>query len=150
MRDSHDVPHVLVIGDITGADEYHVGDEAMVDANLTRIRAHLPEVRFTLVSQDPAYSSSIYGTHAIRPIGFASAGSDSDAQNFARLQQVVHAAELKAADQPQMGMDPSVVTMIEAVHTVDAVLISGGGNMSSTWPQHLFERVALIQIAHIL
>ena len=150
MPDNHNVPHVLVIGDIAGAEEYHVGDEAMVDANLTRLRAHLPEVRFTLISQDPAYSSMLYAAHAIKPIGFASAAPDSDAQNFARLQQVLHAAELKAADQPLVGIDPSIAAMIEAVDAVNAVLISGGGNMSSTWPQHLFERVALIQIAHIL
>lgn len=143
-------PHILVVGDIAGADTYHVGDEAMVDANLSRLRAHVPNARFTLVSRDPAYSADLYGAHAIEPICFAPSGPNSDAENFERLRQVVHAAQLKASGDALTQTAPEMVPMVEAVHSADAVLISGGGNLSSTWPQHMFERVALIKIATLL
>jgi polysaccharide pyruvyl transferase WcaK-like protein len=143
-------PRILVIGDIAGADNYHVGDEAMVDANLSRIRAHIPDVQFTLVSQDPSYSAELYGAEAIEAIGFAPAGINSDAENFARLEQVVTEAQLRASGEKPTQEEPSITQMVDAVHSADGVLISGGGNLSSTWPQHLFERVALIRIANIL
>jgi polysaccharide pyruvyl transferase WcaK-like protein len=149
-KHSTKVPRILVIGDIAGADDYHVGDEAMVDANLSRIRSHIPNVQFTLVSRNPPYSAQLYGAEAIEPIGFAPIGTDSDAKNFARLNQVIKLAEQKAAGHEFDQAETSITQMVDAIFNVDGVLISGGGNLSSTWPQHLFERTALIYIASLL
>lgn len=143
-------PHILIIGDIAGEKDYHVGDEAMVEANLARLRQRLPNARFTLISRDPDYSAALYDTKAIKPIGFMPAGPDSNSQNFARLEQVIYAAKTRAASDEPLPDGDSITHMVEVVYSADAVLISGGGNLSSTWPQHLFERTALVQIAHIL
>jgi polysaccharide pyruvyl transferase WcaK-like protein len=152
MAMKHDTkpPRILVIGDIAGADDYHVGDEAMIDANLSRIRFHIPDAQFTLVSRDPSYSSKLYDTEAIEPIGFASAGPESEVKNFARLAEVMRAAQLRASGYKLMQVETSIIRMVDAVQSADSLLISGGGNLSSTWPQHLFERIALIHIANIL
>lgn len=150
MKHGTKVPRILVIGDIAGADDYHVGDEAMVDANLSRIRSHIPNVQFTLVSRNPSYSAQLYGAEAIEPMGFAPVGPDSDAKNFGRLNQVIRLAEQKAAGHEFDQADASITQMVDAIFNVDGVLISGGGNLSSTWPQHLFERTALIYIASLL
>ncbi len=81
-------PHrLLLASDVGGEGMRHIGDEAMLEANLDALRRFFPDATFTL----------------------AAAG--------------------------------------QSVQDVDAVVISGGGNLSSSWPHLLHERVALLQLA---
>lgn len=122
----------------------------MLDANLLRLRQCVKDIRFTLVSQDPGYSSELYDADAVEPIGFLAGGAASDPANFARLQKTIDAARLKAEGSENTDEDPAINRIVNAIDASDGVLISGGGNLSSTWPQHIFERVAVIQIARTL
>jgi polysaccharide pyruvyl transferase WcaK-like protein len=78
---------LLLAADVGGEGMRHIGDEAMLEANLDAFRRFLPQATYTLA----ASGQSIQGA--------------------------------------------------------DAVVISGGGNLSSSWPHLLHERVALLQLA---
>src|SRR6185295_6203048 len=58
-------PRVVLIGDIGGASTFHVGDEAMFDADLDLVRRLLPRARCTAVSADPASTASTFGIDAV-------------------------------------------------------------------------------------
>jgi polysaccharide pyruvyl transferase WcaK-like protein len=81
-------PHVVLLGDV-GGPAYHVGDEAMLDANVEILRDAIPGVRTTTLGRDAR-------------------GEEIDA----------------------------------ALSAADAAIVSGGGNLSSTWPELLRQRVA--------
>ncbi|MEP7290141.1 MAG: polysaccharide pyruvyl transferase family protein [Chloroflexota bacterium] len=143
-----DALSIVAIGDIGSFDLYHVGDEAMLDANLTRLRAVIPDVRFTVLSRDPQFSSQLYQCTAILPIGFPSPDETSESVSHERMIQVKRAAERRRAG-TLSGTDP-LEQVVNAIAEADGVLISGGGNLSSTWTHHLYERAALIDAADIL
>jgi polysaccharide pyruvyl transferase WcaK-like protein len=84
---------ILVLAD-TGGEQFHVGDEAMLDANLARLADELPD------------------------------------------------AELRVH-----GRGSTLTEIERAVRTVDGVLVSGGGNLSSTWPHLLDQRIVLLEAA---
>ena len=85
--------HIVVLADV-GGEEFHLGDQAMLDANLAMLAEQLPESEVTV-------------------LGRAST-----------LDEVRHAAS-----------------------RADAVFVSGGGNLSSTWPHLLDQRIAVIESA---
>jgi polysaccharide pyruvyl transferase WcaK-like protein len=59
-------PRLCIIGDVSGHAAYHLGDEAMLEANLAMFRRLVPSIRFTVFSQDPEWTSARYGVDAIR------------------------------------------------------------------------------------
>src|SRR5258705_4524821 len=63
-------PRLLIIGDVGGAERRHIGDEAMLEANLDAFRRLIPEAAFTVVSQDPSWTAARYGVDAVAPFGF--------------------------------------------------------------------------------
>lgn len=79
--------HSLVIVADVGAKLFHVGDEAMLVANLEALRRHDPEVRVTVIGR--------------------------------------HATESAAA----------------ALADAGGLFLSGGGNLSSSWPELLHQRI---------
>jgi polysaccharide pyruvyl transferase WcaK-like protein len=58
--------HLCVVADVAGQADYHLGDEAMLEANLSMFRQLLPRIRFTVFSRDPAWTSVHYGVDAVR------------------------------------------------------------------------------------
>ncbi len=80
-------PHSLVIVADVGGEPFHVGDEAMLVANLEALRRHDPDVRVTVIGR--------------------------------------HAAESPA----------------EALAGAGGLFVSGGGNLSSSWPGLLDQRI---------
>ena len=84
---------MVLIGDV-GGEVFHVGDEAMMDANLALLRR-----------AQPAPAVKVIGGGAGR------------------------------------------MAIAEAMADVDAAFISGGGNLSDTWPQLLDQRLAVIEEA---
>lgn len=83
--------NLVVVADVGGG-PFHVGDEAMLAANLAVLRRHDPALRFTVV------------------------GREGDAVS-------------------------------EAFAAADGLFISGGGNLSSSWPELLNQRILLMREA---
>ncbi len=114
--------HLVAIGDIGPIDDMiHVGDEAMFDEAVRQLRRRGVE-RITGVSSNPADSTERYGVDAVRPLGLDSINDDEALDT-----------ELGAA-----------------LRSADAVLVTGGGNISSVWPTHIVERARLARLAHRL
>jgi polysaccharide pyruvyl transferase WcaK-like protein len=124
---------LLLIADIGGEQTRHIGDEAMIEANLVALRRVIPEAAFTIVSRDPAWVAHRYGVTAVPAFDFP-----RDAPASSERQSILAALLESSPDQ-----HPA----IDAVATSDALIVSGGGNLCSTWPDLLYERVALLQLA---
>lgn len=62
MRD----PRLFLIADVGGPGLYHLGDEAMLEANIHTLRQLVPRIQFTVLSADPAWTSQRYGVQAVR------------------------------------------------------------------------------------
>lgn len=127
---------VLLVGDIAGAADFHVGDEAMLEANLLMLRRLLPAAEFTLVSLDPPASAARYACAAVPRLGLSGAAE----QRAGELQRMAHWLQAARDGQP---LPPALAALAQA----DLLVISGGGNLSSTWPEHILERLALARLA---
>jgi len=139
---------LVLLGDVGAAESYHAGDEAMLEAALDEIRLRLGDgaVQATVVSAHPADTAARYGVDAIARIGFGDATSPRRLDKEARLAAVIdaargHGSALDAAD--------SAWRVIEAIADADAVLITGGGNLTSSFREHVYERAALAAIARL-
>lgn len=123
---------IVAIGDIGIVDDMvHIGDEAMFGALVNAVRSRGAD-HITALSSNPAESAARYGIEAVEPLGF---GTDRE-QNEARMLAALGSAP-----------DPRTRAVVEAVRAADAVIIAGGGNMTSLWPQHVYERATLGAIA---
>ncbi|MBG6056181.1 polysaccharide pyruvyl transferase WcaK-like protein [Salinibacterium sp. CAN_S4] len=130
---------IVVIGDIGVVDGMiHIGDEAMFEAAVDALRAR-GIVDVTGVSTTPEESAERYAISAVRTIGWP--GSRADRED--RLSRVVAAVSSPAALDP----DDPAHAVIAAIRDSDGLAIAGGGNMSTLWPHHIFERAALGRIA---
>jgi polysaccharide pyruvyl transferase WcaK-like protein len=140
---------LLIIADVGGVERRHIGDEAMLEANLDAFRRLIPKVAFTVVSQDPAWTAARYGVDAVAPFGFSnnpSAAAERDSMLDRLLANAVRQrAESSFGDSTFGAIDAAG----DAIARADGLVLSGGGNLSSTWPDLLYERVALLQLAHI-
>lgn len=122
---------IVAIGDIGVNDTMiHIGDEAMFGALVGAVRSRGVE-QITGISSNPAESAARYGIDAVEPLGF---GGDR-AENEARMLGILSATDDRAR------------AVVEAVHAADGVVIAGGGNMTSLWPHHVYERATLGSIA---
>lgn len=127
---------VVVIGDIGHRTAFHVGDEAMFDALVPGTAAPSDWIA---VSADPSHTTERTGVPAIDRIGFA---HDDAVAREARLADVLGFA---GADAVPDG-DPAGA-VLAALDRASGLLVTGGGNLSSSWPDHVYERVALIELA---
>jgi len=134
---------VVVIGDIgVLGDMIHIGDEAMFEAAAVQLRAR-GATQITAISANPAESAARYGVDAVAPIGFG--GLDRTASEK-RMASVIRLASGDIAG-PAFAPDDPARAVIDAVAQAEGVLIAGGGNMSSVWPMHIYERATLGAIA---
>ena len=116
----------------------HIGDEAMFEAAILALRARgITEI--TGISTAPAESASRYGISAVATIGWPASRADRER----RLAMVVAATK----DPLLLDADDPAHAVIAAIRDSDGMTIAGGGNMSTLWPQHIFERAALGAIA---
>jgi polysaccharide pyruvyl transferase WcaK-like protein len=129
------VSRLLLIADIGGEQARHIGDEAMLEANLDSLRRMFPEAAFTIVAPDPEWVARRYGVAAVPSLGFPRD------QAAAAERKSILAALLESSDSSQHAT-------IDAVASADALIVSGGGNLSSSWPDLLYERAAILQLAH--
>ena len=127
---------IFVIADVRGPSHYHLGDEAMLEANLTALRDLVPGIHFILLSGDPEWSARRYGVAAL-PFP-----STTSSEAGIRLQQLASAANRFLLCEETLGPE-----ICRAIQESDALIISGGGNLCSTWPDKILERVAAIEVA---
>ena len=104
--------------------------------------AFLPDVEFTIVSQDPAWSATQYNADAIARIGFEESPEERLAEVTRNVERWTNDGGLEAEAPGRQA--------IESMSFADALWISGGGNLRSTWPEHIWERAALLRIAGCL
>lgn len=127
---------VVVIGDVSWAGQYHLGDEAMTEAAIAQLKRHGVDV--TLVAGDPQLSAGYYQVDTIRRLGFR----DVPRPEKLRLLSALESALSGEAEYPK-----SMAPAVQAVRGADAVVIAGGGNLNSNGEHHLFERLALTRVA---
>ncbi|WP_127793984.1 polysaccharide pyruvyl transferase family protein [Agromyces sp. LHK192] len=136
--------HLLVIGDVGVVDgSRHVGDEAMTESLIEQLSAHA-DYRFTVISANPAETAAAYGVAAIPAPGFAA--TDTEAERQDRITAILDAARGYSTALPHA--DPAWHA-IRATASCDAVVIAGGGNLSSVWPDKVAERVMLGRLAEL-
>jgi polysaccharide pyruvyl transferase WcaK-like protein len=112
----------------------HVGDEAMFEAMVLELQSR-GVTEITGVSSNPADSASRYGIEAVHGIGFR--GLDRETM-VARMTTVLSGTVGDG--------DPSLA-VANAIRAADLLVIAGGGNMTSIWPSHIFERATLVALA---
>lgn len=131
------IEHVLLVADVAGQCSFHVGDEAMLECNLLLLKRLLPAAVFTVVSLEPETSRGLYATEAVSRLGF----TDISADRQFELQRIVGwlaVAKYNPAELPEA---------MRALMSAQLLVISGGGNLSSTWPEQIMERLALVRLA---
>jgi polysaccharide pyruvyl transferase WcaK-like protein len=140
---------LLVIADVRGEEARHIGDEAMLEANLEALHRLIPGVALTIVCSDPAWTAARYGVDAVATFGFPR-GSSAGVERAALLEQLLaEATSCKQVNATINGpLDGSRATTA-AFASADGLVVSGGGNLSSTWPDLLYERVALLRLARL-
>ncbi len=143
----------VLIGDVGGAGGFHAGDEAMLEAAIDQIRVR-GATDIVVISDDPIDTAARYGVQAIPRIGFPAENPLVDSPCDTRLDAVLELLHARgtASDRGAV-VDDSTATaraVIEAVASSDGLIVTGGGNLSSSWPDHVYERVALLEIARHL
>ncbi|WP_418276166.1 polysaccharide pyruvyl transferase family protein [Isoptericola jiangsuensis] len=135
---------IVLIGDVGWTNLYHLGDEAMTDQALDELRRRgVDEV--TVVAGEPDVSARFYGVPAVARTGFRNSLDRS--HNDDRLARVLDSARGHTG---VLGAGDPALAVIDAVRAADAVLVAGGGNLNSFFPQHIYERAALTGIARVL
>lgn len=128
---------VVVVGDVSGGGNYHLGDEAMSEVAITELKRRGGEV--TLVAGDPKISGPFYGVDAVPRFGFR--GIKTRNAQVAHLKRILEVAKSSSVE------DEKFTATIEAVENANAVVIAGGGNLNSSGLHHVFERLALKRLA---
>ena len=169
---SSTAPRVLVIGDI-GQHTYHVGDEAMTIASAAALSEGGAAV--TLMTRDVGHSARYIGAAVHHEAGapyeylpfflfpWAPAERELTLAAFECVLTELHAdrehpstAELSVLPQVQAlpevlhPLAQTVERMVEfadAIATMDAVVVSGGGNLNSRYGWLLYERAAAVRAA---
>lgn len=134
---------VLVLADM-GQQTYHVGDEAMGIAAADEMLKRGHEVTFLTRSLE--HSERFVGTGNYHPtLTFPW----PPAQREARLGELYRFLEgERGFTAPEVESD--FARFVEGVAGVDAVLMAGGGNLNSRYGWLLYERAALVAVAHHL
>lgn len=126
--------HLVAIGDIGVVDGMmHIGDEAMFEQFLNQARARgVSEV--VAISANPAETTARYGVTSVGRLGL----TGTAVQMIARGELIL-AGELEPDD-------PALAT-IDAIESASRVVVTGAGNLASTWPVHIIERWVISQLA---
>jgi len=130
---------LLIVADVGGRNARHIGDEAMLEANLDGLRRVAPGAELVVMSRDPEWISEQYGVISVPLFGFPE-GTAAHEERVGLMKRLCDAA----------GSGAEAGEPLDAVRSADAVVVSGGGNLSSTWPHLLAERVALLLTAQRL
>jgi polysaccharide pyruvyl transferase WcaK-like protein len=130
IRGAPDLPQLLFLADVYGPFSPHVGDEAMLEANVSLFRRLLPGCRVN-VAAGPGWDGARLAVSALPRMEFS---PYSEVEREALLQMPHPALE-------------SAYPAARAALSCDALIISGGGNLTSIWPNLLCERLAMARLA---
>lgn len=142
-------PRVFLIGDVGGESTFHLGDEAMLQANLERLRAACPEAELTVASHDPAWTARRYAVRAVPRPNLAPVLGAGEPNGEVLERLISEALDPPAGDGDAPHL-PIPAETARALAEADALLISGGGNLNASWPEQLYERVLLLGMAQRL
>lgn len=131
---------ILLVGDVGASSTLHVGDEAMAEAAIAQLRQRL-DADLVLVSRNPSDTRQRYGVESVERIGFAGLAHDAVMHRHDRV------LALLAGDDDALPADDPARGVIDAVASADGVLITGGGNITTLYAEHLAERAAIGAIA---
>lgn len=128
---------IVVAGDLAGDDHYHAGDEAMSEVIIGALAAAgRPNVRIVATSTNPVATARRLRCVSVPWAGFASCTNEDERARVL--------ADLTARLGDPTASHPPLVT--EALGAA-GVVVAGGGNLNSHWPEHLYERVLLGRVA---
>ena len=135
---------LVAIGDIGSTDAYHVGDEAMMAGLLEGVAACGVDAEWTLMSVQPERSSEQFGVRAVPSLTFSDcAGAADRERRLAELDTIL----AEPPDRWPLIAPARWREGLAAIAASDGVVIAGGGNLSRTWPEHVFERAAGVRAA---
>lgn len=141
------IARLVLLADVSDREHFHVGDEAMLDANLANLRVLFPNASYTVITDAPSHIASEYHVNAVPRLPFS-----KEAAGTRDREQLLEIA-IETAHRIQRGQEPEATTAntqaIRAIADSDGLLVSGGGNMSSEWPEHIYQHIALLRVAHI-
>lgn len=132
---------IVVIGDVGSR---HVGDDAMFEVALARLRARWPQAEITAMSRVPEATAAQFGITAIR-VPCHDRLDEADA--LFGLQRGLDAAADGAAGAWLPEID-DLHDAAAAIRNADALVIAGGGNINARWPSLAYGRATAIAIAH--
>lgn len=133
---------VAILNDIGQAD-YHVGDEAMCHAAAAALGAR-GILEPVLLTRDVAHTAARHPTAVPVPTIVFPWPPEDRRRYLAEIRAVL------AGRTDALPPEDQVFGLIEALRTVDAVLIGGGGNLNSRFGWLLCERAAVVEIARSL
>lgn len=128
----------VVMGDIGWPHLYHVGDEAMTETAVDQLRKRGVD-RITLVAADPATATRLHSVPAVSRFHFK--------LRWPRDWQDSHLEKVLAPLVDYERGSSEAVTVHDAVHDADFVVIAGGGNLTSSYVHQMYERLALVRVA---
>ena len=168
----NEAPRVLVIGDI-GQHTYHVGDEAMTIASAAALSEGGAAV--TLMTRDVGHSARYIGAAVNHEVGapyeylpfllfpwapaereltlaaleciLAQLHTDRERPSFTELVVLPQVQALPEVLHPLEQTVERMVEFADSIATMDAVVISGGGNLNSRYGWLLYERAAAVRAA---
>jgi polysaccharide pyruvyl transferase WcaK-like protein len=135
---------VVLVGDLGGTSAFHVGDEAMALSTLRAGDRTGLDLTWTAVSGDPVRTREVLAVDSVPLLGFA-ACRDGAAREalLATLDALLDGPVGSWVPEAPEGWRAT----LSAVLGADAVVVAGGGNLSCSWPEHVYERVALARVA---
>ncbi|MEX2223192.1 MAG: polysaccharide pyruvyl transferase family protein [Candidatus Rokuibacteriota bacterium] len=132
---------IVVIGDVGSR---HVGDDAMFEVALARLRARWPEAEIIAMSCDPEATAAQFGTASVTLPGHDR--PDEPGALFC-FQRALDVAADGAAGAWLREID-DLHDAAAAIRSADALVIAGGGNVNARWPNLAYGRAAALAIAH--
>lgn len=125
---------IVAIGDVGVVDSMmHIGDEAMFEQFLDQARSR--EVGDLVgISANPRETAARYGIESVPRLGFT-----GDRAAMLERAEAILSGRIDADD-------PARPT-IEAIGLADRVVVTGAGNLASTWPVHIIERWTISKLA---
>ena len=169
---SSTAPRVLVIGDI-GQHTYHVGDEAMTIASAQALAEGGAAV--TLMTRDVGHSARYIGEPFAQDVGtpygylpfllfpwapaereltiaaleciLVQLHADRERPSITDLVALPQVQALPEVLHPLEQIVERMVEFADSIATMDAVVISGGGNLNSRYGWLLYERAAAVRAA---
>jgi polysaccharide pyruvyl transferase WcaK-like protein len=135
---------LLSTGDIGHTRAYHVGDEAMMLGLLDSVGASGIRAEWTLMSAGPESSSTRFGVPAVEQLSFVDCASAADRElRLAELDAILAEPPARWDALAPARWRPPLAALLQS----DAVVIAGGGNLSKQWPEHVYERAAVVRAA---